>query len=53
LPSWRLDAHDAAQSRDAGRFPKPVAPFLAPTMRRANRKDLATLKAVLEANGPG
>jgi uncharacterized membrane protein len=31
-------------------FSKLVAPFMAPAMRRANRKDLATLKAILEAD---
>jgi uncharacterized membrane protein len=29
-------------------FSKLMAPFMAPAMRRANRKDLATIKAVLE-----
>jgi hypothetical protein len=31
-------------------FSRLVAPFLAPAMRRANRKDLAKLKAILEAD---
>lgn len=31
-------------------FSKLVAPFMAPAMRRANRKDLAALRAVLEAD---
>jgi hypothetical protein len=30
-------------------FSAVVAPFLAPAMRRANRKDLAALKEILEA----
>jgi uncharacterized membrane protein len=30
-------------------FSKVVAPFMAPAMRRANRKDLARIKALLEA----
>jgi uncharacterized protein YndB with AHSA1/START domain len=29
-------------------FSKMLAPFMAPAMRRANRKDLASLKAILE-----
>ncbi len=32
-------------------FGKLVAPFMAAAMRRANRKDLARLKAILEAHG--
>ena len=30
-------------------FSKAVAPFMVPAMRRANRKDLAQIKAILEA----
>ena len=30
-------------------FSKLVAPFMKPAMRRANRKDLAELKSILEA----
>ena len=30
-------------------FSKLLSPFMAPAMRRANRKDLATLKEILEA----
>lgn len=29
-------------------FSKLLAPFMAPAMRRANRKDLAALKSILE-----
>jgi hypothetical protein len=29
-------------------FSRLTAPFMAPAMRRANRKDLASLKAILE-----
>ena len=32
-------------------FSKLAAPFMAPAIRRANRKDLAKLKAILEARG--
>jgi len=32
-------------------FSRVVAPFIAPAMRRANRKDLATLKTILETTG--
>jgi uncharacterized protein YndB with AHSA1/START domain len=35
------------QGEPAG-FSKLIAPFMAPAMRRANRKDLAALKAILE-----
>ena len=31
-------------------FSKLMAPFMAPAMRRANRKDLATLTSILEAS---
>ncbi len=34
-------------------FGKLVAPFMASAMRRANRKDLERLKAILEAERPG
>jgi uncharacterized protein YndB with AHSA1/START domain len=33
-------------------FSRLTAPFMAPAMRRANRKDLAMLKAILEAARP-
>lgn len=33
-------------------FSKLLSPLMAPAMRRANRKDLAALKAILEAGGP-
>ena len=32
-------------------FSKLAAPFMAPAMRRANRKDLAALRAILEQDG--
>ena len=35
------------QGEPAG-FSKLLAPFMTPAMRRANRKDLANLKAILE-----
>ena len=31
-------------------FSKLIAPFVAPAMRRANRKDLAKLKSILETS---
>ena len=34
-------------------FSRWLAPFMAPAMRRANRKDLARLKALLEAGAAG
>ena len=40
---------------DPSGFSKLLAPFMAPAIRRANRKDLATLKAILEgqaSSGP-
>jgi len=40
------------RGRPAG-FSKLFAPFMVPAMRRANRKDLARLKEILEAQGSG
>ena len=34
-------------------FSSLAAPFMVPAMRRANRKDLAALKTILEARAPG
>jgi hypothetical protein len=34
-------------------FSKLTAPLMAPAIRRANRKDLAALKALVEARGGG
>ena len=44
----RRHADDAAQPRRASGFAKVGAPVMAAAMRRANRKDLAALRAVLE-----
>jgi hypothetical protein len=38
------------RGRPAG-FSRLVAPLVAPAVRRANRKDLAKLKSLLEARG--
>ena len=43
------DPDDAAQPGRTAGFSKLVAPFMTPAMRRANRKDLAKLKSILEA----
>jgi hypothetical protein len=37
---------------DPAGFSKLTAPVMAPAMRRANRKDLAALKAVIERHLP-
>ncbi len=42
----RMTLHN--QGRPAG-FSKVVAPLMEPAMRRANRKDLAKLKAILQS----
>ena len=42
------DADDASKPRRAERLSKMVAPFMAAATHRANRKDLARLKALLE-----
>jgi hypothetical protein len=52
---WRDEADGATRMmlRNRGEpsgFSKAVAPFMAPAMRRANRKDLAALKEILEAD---
>lgn len=52
--TWRAidDRTTTMTLRNAGRpagFSKLVAPFLAPAMRRANRKDLAALAQILES----
>ena len=36
------------QPRQPGRLSKPLAPMMARAMRRANQKDLAQLKSILE-----
>jgi hypothetical protein len=53
--SYTFEALDAQRTRMALRnrgepqgFSKLVAPFMATAMRRANRKDLACLKKILE-----
>jgi hypothetical protein len=54
--TYTFAAHDAGTQmtlRNRGRpsgFSRPLAPFVAAAMGRANRKDLARLKAVLEGN---
>jgi uncharacterized membrane protein len=44
-----MQLHNAGEPRGFSRW---VAPFMARAMRSANRKDLARLKALLEAAGP-
>jgi uncharacterized membrane protein len=51
--TWRANAADSTHMtlRNRGQpsgFSKLMAPVMAPAMRRANRKDLAALKAILE-----
>ena len=42
------DPDDAAQCREPAGFSTIAAPVMTAAMRRANRKDLANLKAILE-----
>ena len=45
----RRDPHDVAQPGRARRLFRLAAPFMAGAMRRANRKDLAALRSLLES----
>ena len=50
-PTGDGTAHMTLRNRgEPAGFSKLAAPFMAPAMRRANRKDLAALRAVLEAD---
>jgi hypothetical protein len=56
--TWREPSpgHTRMTLRNRGEpagFSKLVAPFMAGAMRRANRKDLARLKTILEAPAAG
>jgi hypothetical protein len=55
--SWEDTREGATKMRLRNRgepagFSRLVTPFMVPAMRRANRKDLARLKAILEARSP-
>jgi uncharacterized membrane protein len=56
--TWTAVAPDATRMtlRNRGEpagFSKVVAPLMAPAMRRANTKDLARLRSILESGAPG
>ena len=48
----RRDTDDAAKPRRARGLPRLFAPLMATAVRRANRKDLARLKELLEGGAP-
>jgi uncharacterized membrane protein len=55
--TWRPEGEDRTRMtlRNRGRpggFARVGAPMMAATMRRANRRDLANLRTILEADGP-
>ena len=45
----QLNAHDLRNRGAPAGFSRVLVPIIKPAMRRANRKDLATLKALLES----